>query len=68
MQREENIIPVLLGADLNCYTVARAFYEAYGAFSYAFGKKRTKNGKKYRFFIPDVLDSGNFGCCRVLCL
>lgn len=39
MQSEENrIIPVLLGADLNCYTMARAFYEAYGAFSYAFGK------------------------------
>ena len=37
MQREE-IIPVLLGADLNCYTMARAFYEAFGAFSYAFGK------------------------------
>ncbi len=37
MQREE-IIPVLLGADLNCYSMARAFYEAYGAFSYAFGK------------------------------
>lgn len=37
MQREE-IIPVLLGADLNCYSMARAFYEEYGAFSYAFGK------------------------------
>ena len=35
------ITPVLLGADLNCYSVARAFYEAYGVRSYAFGKYRT---------------------------
>ena len=34
------ITPVLLGADLNCYSVARAFHEAYGARSYAFGKYR----------------------------
>ena len=32
------IIPVLLGADLNCYSVARAFHEAYGVRSYAFGR------------------------------
>ena len=32
------ITPVLLGADLNCYSVARAFHEAYGVRSYAFGK------------------------------
>lgn len=32
------ITPVLLGADLNCYSVARAFHEAYGVKSYAFGK------------------------------
>jgi len=35
---DKNIIPVLLGADLNCYSVARAFFEAYGVTSYAFGK------------------------------
>ncbi len=33
-----NIIPVLLGADLNCYNVARAFHEEYGVKSYAFGR------------------------------
>ena len=33
------IIPVLLGADLNCYSVARAFFEAYGVSSCVFGKK-----------------------------
>lgn len=35
---EKNIVPVLLGADLNCYSVARAFHEAYGVISYAFGR------------------------------
>ena len=34
----KKITPVLLGADLNCYSVARAFHEAYGVRSYAFGK------------------------------
>lgn len=34
----KKITPVLLGADLNCYSVARAFHEAYGVISYAFGK------------------------------
>ena len=32
------ILPVLLGADLNCYSVARAFHEAYGVKSHAFGR------------------------------
>lgn len=34
----KNIIPVLLGADLNCYNVARAFHAEYGIKSYAFGR------------------------------
>ncbi len=34
----EKITPVLLGADLNCYNVARAFHEQYGVKSYAFGR------------------------------
>lgn len=34
----KNIIPVLLGADLNCYNVARAFHAEYGVKSYAFGR------------------------------
>lgn len=32
------IVPVLLGADLNCYSMARAFHEAYGVPSFVFGK------------------------------
>lgn len=34
------IIPVLLGADLNCYSVARAFHEKYRVKSYVFGKMK----------------------------
>ncbi|MCQ2433074.1 MAG: ATP-grasp domain-containing protein, partial [Clostridia bacterium] len=34
----KNIIPVLIGADLNCYNVARAFHEEYGVPSYCFGR------------------------------
>lgn len=35
---KNKITPVLLGADLNCYNVARAFHEAYNVKSYAFGR------------------------------
>ena len=38
MAYSEKIIPVLIGADMNCYTMARAFHEAYGVDSYAFGR------------------------------
>lgn len=54
------IIPVLLGADLNCYHVARAFHEAYGVVSYAFGRyavSATKYSKIVRFTaVPDLED------------
>ncbi len=33
-----DIIPVLIGADQNCYNVARAFHEEYGVVSHAFGR------------------------------
>ena len=48
----QDIIPVLLGADLNCYSVARAFHEAYGVVSHAFGKCELgpiKNSKIIKF-------------------
>ncbi|MEG0340476.1 MAG: ATP-grasp domain-containing protein, partial [Oscillospiraceae bacterium] len=38
MPKIDNLIPVLIGADMNCYTVARAFHEEYGVPSYAFGR------------------------------
>lgn len=52
------ITPVLLGADLNCYNVARAFHEQYGVKSYAFGRyavSATKYSKIIIFkAIPDI--------------
>ncbi len=59
MQKKE-IIPVLLGADLNCYNLARAFHEAYGVMSHAFGRyeiSATKYSKIIQFTtIPDIDD------------
>lgn len=39
--REREFIPVLLGGDINTYSVARAFYEQYQVKSYVFGKYQT---------------------------
>lgn len=33
-----DFIPVLIGADMNCYSVARALHEQYGVVSHAFGR------------------------------
>ncbi len=38
---ERDFIPVLLGGDINTYSVARAFYERYNVKSYIFGKFKT---------------------------
>ncbi len=38
MSLQYTIIPVLIGADLNCYNAARAFHEEYGVISEAFGR------------------------------
>lgn len=38
MSEEIDFIPVLIGGDMNCYTVARAIHEQYGKKSYAFGR------------------------------
>lgn len=35
---ERDFIPVILGGDINTYSVARAFYDKYGVRSYVFGK------------------------------
>lgn len=53
------VTPVLLGADLNCYNVARAFHEYCGAKSYAFGRYRigsTKYTRIINFKQVDKLD------------
>ncbi|MGN1347129.1 MAG: ATP-grasp domain-containing protein [Eubacteriales bacterium] len=55
---DKTITPVLLGADLNCYNVARAFHMAYGVTSYAFGRyavSATKYSKIIHFTcVPDI--------------
>ena len=56
--------PVLLGADLNCYSMARAFFEAYGVPSYAFGRERlgaTSASRYVRF--TQVPQLGDFRVC-----
>mgnify|MGYP000683584254 CR=1 FL=1 len=39
---EREFIPVLLGGDINAYSVARAFYEEYQVKSLVFGKYQTR--------------------------
>ena len=39
--KEREFIPVLLGGDINTYSVARAFYQQYQVKSYVFGKYQT---------------------------
>ncbi len=54
-----DIIPVLLGADLNCYNVARAFHAEYGVKSYAFGRYAigaTKYTRIIKFTAVENLD------------
>lgn len=38
MSAPNQICPMLIGADMNCYTLARAFHEEYGVHSHAFGR------------------------------
>ena len=56
--KNTDLIPVFLGADLNCYNFARAFHEAYGVVSYAFGRYAmapTKYSRIVRFtIVPDI--------------
>ena len=57
----KNIQPVLLGADMNCYSVARAFHEAYGVSSVVFGKTclgsiRYSKFIRFRAFDPTTTD------------
>ncbi len=52
------ITPVMLGADLNCYNLARAFHMEYGVKSYAFGRYAiapTKYSTILHFtIVPDI--------------
>ena len=46
---EKTVTPVIVGADLNCYNVARAFHEASGVKSHAFGRYEVSATKYSRF-------------------
>lgn len=54
------ITPVIIGADLNCYNVARAFHMEYGVKSYAFGRyaiSATKYSRLIDFTCVQDLDN-----------
>lgn len=56
--RELDFVPIVLGGDINTYSIARAFYEAYGIQSYVFGKYPTgpSYGSKIAVYeaVPDI--------------
>ena len=57
---KNDLVPVLLGGDLNCYSVARAFFEEYGVISHAFGKYPlgvSSNSKFIDFTAVPTLDN-----------
>lgn len=66
---QANFLPVLLGGDLNCYGMARAFYEAYGISSVAFGKQTLGPTRFSRYLrhisVPNLSD---FSVCRSVLL
>ena len=46
---DREFVPVMLGGDINTYSVARAFYEEYGVRSYVFGKYPTGPSYQSKF-------------------
>ncbi len=68
---QENFLPVLLGGDLNCYSMARAFYEACGIPSLVLGKERLGIVRHSRYLafreVPDLGEKATFcGALRSL--
>ncbi len=60
MKNEKNITPVLLGGDLNAYSVALAFREAFGVTSHAFVRYRcgaTENSKFIKTHVCSGIDN-----------
>lgn len=58
-----NIQPVLIGGDLNCYNVARAYHEKYNITSIAIGRYElgaTKNSKIIDFRVEPNLNDSNY--------
>ena len=58
MANSVSFVPVLIGADMNCYSVARAFHEEYGVVSHAFGRWAMGDTMYSRIvkctYIPDI--------------
>lgn len=55
-----NLVPVLLGGDLNSYNVARAFHERYGVVTHVFGRYPigpTKDSRIVNFHVVPKLDA-----------
>ncbi|MGL6106168.1 carboxylate--amine ligase [Romboutsia sp.] len=64
-----NIQPVLIGGDLNCYNVARAYHEAYGVTSIAVGRYElgaTKDSKIIKFIVEPNINDNDYFVERVL--
>ena len=58
--KDQSFIPVIFGGDINTYSVARAFYEAYGVRSYTFGKFPTGpsyNSKIITYTANEAIDT-----------
>ncbi len=67
MQKE--CIPVLLGGDLNCYGLSRAFYEAYGIPTVAFGRQLLGAVRHSRYvFFRTVPGLSEHDVCRAVLL
>ena len=49
------IIPVLIGGDLNAYNIARAFHEAYGVVSHVIGRYPVSATKYSGIIIPHIV-------------
>lgn len=49
------LIPVLIGGDLNAYNIARAFHEAYGVKSHVFGRYAVSATKYSGIIIPHII-------------
>ncbi|MBP3308212.1 MAG: hypothetical protein J6L90_02110 [Clostridia bacterium] len=54
---DNNFLPVLLGGDLNAYSMARAFYEGFGAVSYVFCEERLGITDNVEFISLHVIPS-----------
>ncbi len=50
-----NIVPVLLGGDLNAYNIARAFHEKYGVKSHVFGRYAVSATKYSAIIEPHII-------------